>query len=129
MPPNSQRCNTKHNRGLRDNNTCPLCPLSLLLPSICRPGLCFLFPITPYHNDAQKAPYDCRSEKDENDWYANGPDAGREEVVEGVALIDKGLLEKEMAVLAEAQREGETGKVCEVGVVMCVLERSCGDIP
>lgn len=67
------------------------CLLSFLLPSLHRPRLCCFLPITPYHDHTQKAPHDRRSEKDKNDWYSNSPDAGRKEVVEGVALVDEGL--------------------------------------
>ena len=91
---------TPHSINITTPPPFPHALLSLLLPSVCRPRLCCLFPITPYHNDAQEAPYDCRSEQDENDWYANGPDAGREEVVERVALIDKGLFGKADGVVS-----------------------------
>ena len=82
----------------------PSCFLSFLLPGLHRPRLCRFLPITPYHDHTQKATYNCRSEKNENDWYSNSPDAGRKEVVEGVALVDEGL-EAEVLAYACVQRE------------------------
>ena len=68
-----------------------LFPSRLLLPRIRRPRLGRLFPITPNHDHAQETAHDGRSEEDEDDRYADGPDARGEEVVEGVALVDEGL--------------------------------------
>lgn len=62
-----------------------------LLPSLHSPRLRGLFPVTPYHDCAQEAAHNRRCEEDEDDGDPDGPDAGREEVVEGVALIDEGL--------------------------------------
>ena len=69
----------------------PTPTLRFLLPRLRRPRLGRLLTITPYHDHAQKAAHDCRGEKNEDDGYADGPDARREEVVEGVALVDEGL--------------------------------------
>lgn len=94
MPPTTCRyCTTQAFRSLPPIKpfTSPSSPLSFLLPRLHRPRLrCFL-PVTPYHYHAQKAAYDRRGEKDENDRYTDSPDAGREEVVERVALVDEGL--------------------------------------
>ena len=65
--------------------------LSFLLPSLHRPRFCCFLSITPNHDHAQETPDYCRSEKDENHWDSNGPDAGGKEVVEGMALVDEGL--------------------------------------
>ena len=62
--------------------------LCFLLPR----RLCSFLPITPYHDHGQKTSHDGRAQKNEDDGYADGPDTGREEVVERVALVDEGLL-------------------------------------
>lgn len=69
----------------------PVCsPLRLLL---CRSGLCLgsLLSVALDHDDAEERPHDCRSQQNENDGNANGPDARGEEVLERVVGIDKGL--------------------------------------
>lgn len=73
--------------------------LSFFLPSLHRPRLCRFLPVTPYHDQAQKAAHNSRREKDEDDGYADGPNAGREEVVQGMALVDEGHEESPCGVV------------------------------
>ena len=48
-----------------------------------------LFAITPDHHDAQEASYDCAAEQEEDHGDADGPDAGREEGLDGVRVVDE----------------------------------------
>ena len=50
-----------------------------------------LFAIAPYHDDGQEGADDGGKEDDEDDGDADGPDAGQEERVQQVVLVDKGL--------------------------------------
>jgi hypothetical protein len=50
-----------------------------------------LLPVAPYHNDRQKATDNGGKEDDEDDRYADGPDAWREERVKGVILVHEWL--------------------------------------
>lgn len=60
--------------------------LSLRLRGLGRP-----LPIAPNHDHAQEASNHSAAEKKENDWDANGPDAGREEGLDEVRVVDEGL--------------------------------------
>lgn len=57
-----------------------------------RLGLGGLLPIAPDHDDAEEGADDGRAEQDQDDGDADGPDAGREEGVQGVVRVDEGLL-------------------------------------
>ena len=60
--------------------------LSLRLSSLGRS-----LPIAPDHHHAQEASDHRAAEKKENDRDANGPDAGREEGLDEVRVVDEGL--------------------------------------
>ena len=60
--------------------------LSLRLRSLGRS-----LPIAPNHHHAQEASDHRAAEKKENDRDANGPDAGREEGLDEVRVVDEGL--------------------------------------
>jgi hypothetical protein len=60
--------------------------LSLRLSSLGRS-----LPIAPDHHHAQEASDHSAAEKKENDRDANGPDAGREEGLDEVRVVDEGL--------------------------------------
>lgn len=67
-----------------------MCPfLRLLLGG----GLCLggLLLVAPDHDHADKGADDGGAEEQEDDGDADGPDAGEEEVLEGVVIVDKGL--------------------------------------
>jgi hypothetical protein len=48
-------------------------------------------PITPDHNHAQETSHNRTAEEQEDYWNANGPDAGREEGLDEVRVVDEGL--------------------------------------
>jgi hypothetical protein len=54
-------------------------------------GLEGLLAIASYHDDGQERADDGGEEDDEDDGDADGPDAGQEERVQQVVLVDKGL--------------------------------------
>ena len=54
-------------------------------------GLGRLLPVAPDHDDAEEGADDGGPEQDENDGYADRPDAGGEEVLERVVRVDEGL--------------------------------------
>ena len=54
-------------------------------------GLSRLLPVASDHDHAQERPHHGRTQEDEDDGDTDGPDAGREEVLERVVVIDKGL--------------------------------------
>lgn len=54
-------------------------------------GLGGLLPIAPDHDHAEERSHDGGAQQDEDDGEADGPDAGREEGVEGVVGVDEGL--------------------------------------
>lgn len=71
----------------RERVTLHLSSLRLLLLRL----RCFrrLFAVTPNHDHAQEASYNCAAEQEEDDGDANGPDAGREEGLNGVRVVDE----------------------------------------
>jgi hypothetical protein len=54
-------------------------------------GLCGLLLVAPNHDHAKEGANNSGTEEDNNDGNANGPDAGREEVLKRVIVVDKGL--------------------------------------
>lgn len=52
-----------------------------------------LLPVAADHNAGQEAADDGAAEEDEDDGDADGPDARREEGLQGVVLVDEGLLQ------------------------------------
>lgn len=64
--------------------TCPLRGLLLL-------SLEGLLAVAPYHDNGEEAADDGGEEDDQDDRDANGPDAGKEERVKEVVLVDEGL--------------------------------------
>jgi len=64
--------------------TCPLRCLLLL-------GLECLLAVAPYHNNGEERADDRGEEDDQNHRDAYGPDAGEEERVQDVVLVDEGL--------------------------------------
>ncbi len=50
-----------------------------------------LLAVAPDHDDAEKGANHGRAEQNQNHGDANGPNAGRKQLVEGVAVVDKGL--------------------------------------
>lgn len=91
IPSNPLPRTPKKNPITPPSHASPFPLLRLLLPRLHRPRLGRFLPITPYHNHSQKAADDGRTEEDEDDGDADGPDARGEEVVEGVAGVDEGL--------------------------------------
>ena len=67
----------------------------LLLPTRRSLSLRSFLPIAPYHNHTKERAHNGRADEREYDGYANGPDAGWEEVVQWVAVVDEGLDEGE----------------------------------
>ena len=61
--------------------------LSLRLRSLGRS-----LPIAPNHHHAQEASNPGATEKKKDDWDTNGPDAGREEGLDEVGVVDEGLV-------------------------------------
>ena len=66
------------------NATCPLRCLLLL-------GLKSLLAVAPYHDNGEEATDDSGEEDDEDHRDADGPDAGEEERMQDVVLIDERL--------------------------------------
>lgn len=64
--------------------TCPLRSLLLL-------GLEGLLAVAPYHDDGEEGADDGGEQDNENHRDADGPDAGEEERVQDVVLVDEGL--------------------------------------
>lgn len=54
-------------------------------------GLGGLLPVAPDHNHGQERTDDGAAEEDEDDGDADGPDPGREEVLERVVVVDERL--------------------------------------
>lgn len=75
-----------HLVSLSPKATCPLGCLLLL-------GLESLLAVAPYHNDRQEAADNSGEEDDQDHRDADGPDAGEEERVQDVVLVDEGLRE------------------------------------
>lgn len=69
-----------------------ICPLLRLLRLLRFGSFGGFFAITPYHNHAQETADHRATKQKEDDRDANGPDAGREEGLEGVLLVDEGLV-------------------------------------
>lgn len=59
--------------------------------SLCLRSLGRSLPIAPNHDHAQEASDHRAAEKKEDDRDANGPDAGREEGLDEVRVVDEGL--------------------------------------
>ena len=64
--------------------TCPLRSLLLL-------GLEGLLAVAPYHDDGEEGTDDGGEQNDQDHRDADGPDAGEEERVQDVVLVDEGL--------------------------------------
>jgi hypothetical protein len=62
--------------------------LSLLLG--CSLGLGGLLPVASNHDDTKEGADDSGADKEEDDGDADGPDAGKEEVLERMVVIDEG---------------------------------------
>lgn len=56
-----------------------------------RLGLRSLLLVAPNHDHAKERSNDSGTEEDDNDGDTNGPNARREEVLERVVVVDKGL--------------------------------------
>jgi hypothetical protein len=56
-----------------------------------RLGLRSLLPAAANHHNSEEGSDNCRAQESENDGNSNSPDAGREEVMERMSLIDEGL--------------------------------------
>lgn len=56
-------------------------------------GLCSLLAVASDHDDAEEGAHDGGTEENQDDGDADGPDARREDAVEGVVGIDEGLPE------------------------------------
>ena len=69
---------------LQRNTTVPSLPLRLS-------SLSRSLPIAPNHHHAQEASHHSATEQQENDRDANSPDAGREEGLDEVRIVDEGL--------------------------------------
>ena len=54
-------------------------------------GLCGLLAVAADHDDAEEGADDGGAEENEDNGDADGPDAGREEVLERMVVVDKGL--------------------------------------
>lgn len=54
-------------------------------------GLGGLLSVASDHDHAQEGAHNGRAEQDEDDGDSDGPDAGEEEVLEGVVFVNKGL--------------------------------------
>lgn len=54
-------------------------------------GLCGLLAVASDHDNTEEGAHDGGAEEDQDDGDANGPDARREDAVEGVVGIDEGL--------------------------------------
>ena len=54
-------------------------------------GLCSLLLVAPDHNHAEERANNSGTEEDDNDGDADSPNARREEVLERVVVVDKGL--------------------------------------
>jgi hypothetical protein len=54
-------------------------------------GLCSLLLVAPNHDHAKERANNSGAEEDDDDGDANSPHAGREEVLERVIVVDKGL--------------------------------------
>jgi hypothetical protein len=67
----------------------PLSPLVLLLGS--GSGLGGLLSVASDHDHAEEGAHNSGTKEDDDDGDADGPDAGREEVLERVVIVDKGL--------------------------------------
>lgn len=83
-----------------------------------------LLAIAPDHDEAEEAADDSAAEEEEDDGDANGPDARREEGLEGMRLVDEGLDGGGQQVLQAAwsvlccethEQEGPDGVVEEDG--------------
>lgn len=76
------------------NNYCSLPQelLRLLLLGLCRFGC--LFAIAPHHYHAEETADHGSAQKQDDDWDSDGPDAGREEGLYGVRVVDEGLEEE-----------------------------------
>lgn len=66
-----------------------LVPLRLLLGGGL--GLCGLLAVAANHDDAEEGAHDGGAEEDKDNGDADGPDAGREEVLQRVVVVDEGL--------------------------------------
>lgn len=54
-------------------------------------GLCGFLLVAPDHDHADKGADDGGAQEEEDDGDADCPDAGKEEVLEGVVVVDEGL--------------------------------------
>ncbi|KAK3071410.1 hypothetical protein LTR53_008687 [Teratosphaeriaceae sp. CCFEE 6253] len=112
-----------HHTVLRRSNL----PSRRLLHPLLLPRLERLLSITPDHDHTEEAADDRAAEQQEDDGDADGPDAGREEGLQGMVGVDEGLAQKRVSGVGSGSREdliGE-GRVTGVGVTLCCV----GDIP
>ena len=58
----------------------------------CELGLCLSLLVAVDHNHAEERSDDSSSEKDDNDWNANGPDARWEVLLNWLIRVDEWLL-------------------------------------
>ena len=65
--------------------------ISKISLSLCLSSLGCSLPIAPDHDHTQEASNNRAAEKKEDDRDANGPDAGREEGLDEVGVVDEGL--------------------------------------
>lgn len=81
---------SRQDRAIVDNCTNVLIDLGLLLGGS---GLCLgsLLLVAADHDDGQERADDGRTEENEDNRDSDSPDAGEEEVLERVVIVDKGL--------------------------------------
>lgn len=78
--------------------------LRLLLLRLCRFG--GFLAIAPHHHDAEETPHDGAAEQQKDYGDADGPDAGREEGLDWVGVVDEGLVVIAFSVLFRARSGG-----------------------
>jgi hypothetical protein len=69
-------------------------------------GLCSLLLVAPNHDHAKEGANNSGTEEDDDDGDANSPNAGREEVLERVIVVDKGHEKSPDSVVGEDDGSG-----------------------